>query len=110
MWRRTYLLLLVIRVYFALSPSYLHPDENFQGPEVYAGTFKTQGRIRSEEHAQGFPQYKVPQRLRTAANLRFFLGRTIPHTSLEGAPHHLGLAFGSIVPSDLKMSNCLFRF
>ncbi|KAI2842897.1 CAZyme family GT22 [Aspergillus niger] len=37
MWRRTYLLLLVIRVYFALSPSYLHPDENFQGPEVYAG-------------------------------------------------------------------------
>ncbi|KAE8331838.1 GPI mannosyltransferase 4 [Aspergillus sergii] len=37
MWRRTYLLLLVIRVYFALSPSYLHPDENFQGPEVFAG-------------------------------------------------------------------------
>lgn len=37
MWRRTYLLLLVIRVYFALSPSYLHPDENFQGPEVVAG-------------------------------------------------------------------------
>ncbi|RAH40879.1 glycosylphosphatidylinositol-alpha 1,2 mannosyltransferase smp3 [Aspergillus brunneoviolaceus CBS 621.78] len=36
-WRRTYLLLLVIRVYFALSPSYLHPDENFQGPEVFAG-------------------------------------------------------------------------
>ncbi|CAI7642762.1 unnamed protein product [Penicillium glandicola] len=37
MWRRTYLLLLVIRVYFALSPSYLHPDENFQGPELFAG-------------------------------------------------------------------------
>ncbi|KAI9924399.1 hypothetical protein ASPWEDRAFT_47948 [Aspergillus wentii DTO 134E9] len=37
MWRRTYLLLLLIRVYFALSPSYLHPDENFQGPEVVAG-------------------------------------------------------------------------
>jgi hypothetical protein len=37
MWRRTYLLLLLIRVYFALSPSYLHPDENFQGPEVFAG-------------------------------------------------------------------------
>lgn len=31
------MLLLVIRVYFALSPSYLHPDENFQGPEVVAG-------------------------------------------------------------------------
>ncbi|KAJ5541927.1 CAZyme family GT22 [Penicillium sp. DV-2018c] len=37
MWRRTYLLLLLIRVYFALSPSYLHPDENFQGPELFAG-------------------------------------------------------------------------
>lgn len=37
MWRRTYLLLLVIRVYFAISPSYIHPDEIFQGPEVIAG-------------------------------------------------------------------------
>jgi len=26
-----------VRLYFALSPSYLHPDENFQGPEVIAG-------------------------------------------------------------------------
>jgi hypothetical protein len=37
MWRRTYLLLLLVRVYFALSPSYIHPDEHFQGPEVFAG-------------------------------------------------------------------------
>ncbi|KAJ6446352.1 GPI mannosyltransferase 4 [Purpureocillium lavendulum] len=37
MWRRTYLLLVLIRLWFALSPSYLHPDENFQGPEVIAG-------------------------------------------------------------------------
>lgn len=37
MWTRTYLALLVVRVYFALSPSYIHPDENFQGPEVAAG-------------------------------------------------------------------------
>jgi hypothetical protein len=37
MWRRVYLVLLVVRLYFALSPSYLHPDENFQGPEVIAG-------------------------------------------------------------------------
>ncbi|PGH06466.1 hypothetical protein AJ80_08160 [Polytolypa hystricis UAMH7299] len=36
MWRRSYLLLLLIRVYFAFSASYLHPDENFQGPEVFA--------------------------------------------------------------------------
>ncbi|KAI1393229.1 glycosyltransferase family 22 protein [Hypoxylon trugodes] len=37
MWRRTYLFLVLLRLYFALSPSYLHPDENFQGPEVIAG-------------------------------------------------------------------------
>ncbi|RMZ80551.1 hypothetical protein DV737_g2917, partial [Chaetothyriales sp. CBS 132003] len=38
MWRRTYLLLLFVRIYFALSPSYLHPDEVFQGPEIIAGS------------------------------------------------------------------------
>ncbi|KAF1947048.1 hypothetical protein EJ02DRAFT_489502 [Clathrospora elynae] len=32
-----YFLLILVRIYFALSPSYLHPDENFQGPEVIAG-------------------------------------------------------------------------
>ena len=37
MWRRTYLFLVLLRLWFALSPSYLHPDENFQGPEVVAG-------------------------------------------------------------------------
>ncbi|KAI5860534.1 GPI mannosyltransferase 4 [Durotheca rogersii] len=37
MWRRIYMLLLLVRLWFALSPSYLHPDENFQGPEVIAG-------------------------------------------------------------------------
>jgi hypothetical protein len=37
MWRRLYLLLVVVRLYFALSPSYIHPDEHFQGPEVIAG-------------------------------------------------------------------------
>jgi len=37
MWRRTYLLLALVRLYFALCPSYLHPDEHFQGPEVIAG-------------------------------------------------------------------------
>ncbi|GAB7346509.1 hypothetical protein MBLNU457_5197t1 [Dothideomycetes sp. NU457] len=36
MWRRTYLALVLLRLYFALSPSYLHPDEHFQGPEVIA--------------------------------------------------------------------------
>ncbi|KAK4992066.1 alpha 1,2 mannosyltransferase [Elasticomyces elasticus] len=37
MWRSCYLLLVLVRLYLALSPSYLHPDENFQGPEVIAG-------------------------------------------------------------------------
>lgn len=37
MWTLTYLLLLMVRLYFAISPSYIHPDENFQGPEVIAG-------------------------------------------------------------------------
>ncbi|PSK46293.1 hypothetical protein B9Z65_5261 [Elsinoe australis] len=37
MWRRTYLALVLLRLYFAVSPSYLHPDEHFQGPEVIAG-------------------------------------------------------------------------
>lgn len=41
MWRRTYLLLLFLRVYFAFSSSYLHPDEIFQGPEVVAGRSRT---------------------------------------------------------------------
>ncbi|MCJ1393051.1 alpha 1,2 mannosyltransferase [Xylographa bjoerkii] len=37
MWTRIYLLLGLVRLYFALSASYIHPDENFQGPEVVAG-------------------------------------------------------------------------
>ena len=37
MWTRTYLALLAVRLYLALQPSYIHPDENFQGPEVIAG-------------------------------------------------------------------------
>ncbi|KAJ8102621.1 Alg9-like mannosyltransferase family-domain-containing protein [Lipomyces tetrasporus] len=36
-WRLAYLLLLLVRFYFTLSPSYIHPDEHFQGPEVLAG-------------------------------------------------------------------------
>ena len=39
MWTRIYLVLGAVRLYFALSPSYIHPDENFQGPEVIAGTW-----------------------------------------------------------------------
>ena len=37
MYVRLYILLLVVRVYFALQPSYIHPDEHFQGPEIITG-------------------------------------------------------------------------
>lgn len=43
MWRRIYLLLVLVRLWFALSSSYLHPDENFQGPEVIAGMYAPAG-------------------------------------------------------------------
>ncbi|TKA37190.1 GPI mannosyltransferase 4, partial [Friedmanniomyces simplex] len=38
MSRRLYLFLVCLRLYFALSPSYIHPDEHFQGPEITTGT------------------------------------------------------------------------
>lgn len=40
MWRRAYLFILLIRIYFALSPSYVHPDEHFQSLEPFAGMFR----------------------------------------------------------------------
>ncbi|KAK9472527.1 Alg9-like mannosyltransferase family-domain-containing protein [Dipodascopsis tothii] len=36
-WRLVYLVLVLVRFYFTLVPSYIHPDEHFQGPEVMAG-------------------------------------------------------------------------
>lgn len=53
MWRRTYLLLLFVRIYFALCPSYLHPDENFQGPEVIAGKGIPTSRVRGTDSKKG---------------------------------------------------------
>ncbi|KAF2160681.1 glycosyltransferase family 22 protein [Zasmidium cellare ATCC 36951] len=47
MWRRLYLCLVLVRLYFALSPSYIHPDEHFQGPEIIAG------------EVFGYPSYKT---------------------------------------------------
>ncbi|KAM3435267.1 hypothetical protein MY4824_004992 [Beauveria thailandica] len=52
MWRRSYLLLVAIRLWFALSPSYLHPDENFQGPEVIAGVFDPRASALSTAHSR----------------------------------------------------------
>ncbi|EEH49759.2 glycosylphosphatidylinositol-alpha 1,2 mannosyltransferase [Paracoccidioides brasiliensis Pb18] len=55
MWRRTYLLLLLVRVYFAFSPSYIHPDENFQGPEVFAGQVFSYPSHRTWEFTSDHP-------------------------------------------------------
>jgi GPI mannosyltransferase 4 len=52
MWRRAYLLLILVRLYFALSPSYLHPDENFQSLEPIAG--------KSSHFATSDPSLQVP--------------------------------------------------
>lgn len=67
MWRRTYLFLLVVRLWFALSPSYLHPDENFQGPEVIAGKAAATHSCshsgpprRVSQHRQGATQFPLP--------------------------------------------------
>jgi len=38
MLRSVYLFLVLVRLYFAIVPSYIHPDEHFQGPEVITGT------------------------------------------------------------------------
>ncbi|KAF2637662.1 hypothetical protein P280DRAFT_500405 [Massarina eburnea CBS 473.64] len=36
-YRRCYFVLILIRLYFTLQASTIHPDESFQGPEVIAG-------------------------------------------------------------------------
>ena len=42
----------MVRIYLSISPSYLHPDENFQGPEVIAGMWKTASPPRSETRSE----------------------------------------------------------
>ncbi|CRK25497.1 hypothetical protein BN1723_013583 [Verticillium longisporum] len=63
MWRRTYLFLVLVRLWFALSPSYLHPDENFQGPEVIAGEAGRHKilRTRLDTETQGSLTYSAPR-------------------------------------------------
>lgn len=50
MWTRTYLALLLVRAYLAISPSYIHPDENFQGPEIAAGKSRHSGILTFSHH------------------------------------------------------------
>lgn len=68
MWRRLYLLLVVVRLWFALSPSYIHPDEHFQGPEIIAGEAHASARcVYNQSRTNsivageifGYPTYKT---------------------------------------------------
>ncbi|KAK5121880.1 hypothetical protein LTR85_004451 [Meristemomyces frigidus] len=47
MRRSLYLFLVLVRLYFATVPSYIHPDEHFQGPEIITGAIF------------GWPSYKT---------------------------------------------------
>lgn len=60
MWRRTYLLLVLVRLWFAVSPSYLHPDENFQGPEVIAGMCTCPPPGHAPRHVASLAQSRSP--------------------------------------------------
>lgn len=35
-WKTIFIISIILRTYFSLSPSYIHPDEHFQGPEAIA--------------------------------------------------------------------------
>jgi GPI mannosyltransferase 4 len=63
MWRRTYLGLVLLRLYFAVSPSYLHPDEHFQGPEVIAGSHLERSHVYSSTKTSTGQIFHVPSKL-----------------------------------------------
>ncbi|CUS11415.1 unnamed protein product [Tuber aestivum] len=92
MWRRVYLVLLAVRVYFALSPSYLHPDEHFQGPEVIAGDIFDWRITRTWEFTSSAPIRSV-----------------FPLWVVYGVPMHLlrWIAPGSEPPSPWLVFNTL---
>lgn len=106
-YRRAYLVLLFVRFYFALSSSYIHPDENFQGPELLASRvfgypsalpweFTTSAPIRSV-----FPLwaiYGVP--LALLQWLWHELGRGAPPPGAVYAGFRAALFFASFVFED----------
>ncbi|KAK0304557.1 alpha 1,2 mannosyltransferase [Friedmanniomyces endolithicus] len=55
MSRRVYLFLVCLRLYFALSPSYIHPDEHFQGPEIIAGEIFSWPSYKTWEFTSSHP-------------------------------------------------------
>lgn len=54
-WRLVFLLSIIFRTYFSLSPSYIHPDEHFQGPEAIADQIFGWSNHSSWEFTSEFP-------------------------------------------------------
>ena len=104
MWRRLYLALILVRLYFALSPSYIHPDEHFQGPEVVAGEMPIRAstdRILTFLGAvYGWPTYKTWE-FDSASPIRslfpLWLVYGIPLTILKWLWE--GLGYGQVPPT-----------
>jgi len=94
MWRRTYLFLVLVRLWFALSPSYLHPDENFQGPEVIAGMFHTLLDLPAHRSRR-------PGSLGPWSHSAHRFGRVVPHRADGGVA--LGLRTECWAPTAMQM-------
>ncbi|KAK9466002.1 Alg9-like mannosyltransferase family-domain-containing protein [Lipomyces arxii] len=73
-WRLRYLVFLCIRLYFTLSPSYIHPDEHFQGPEVLAGEIFGWNAVKTWEFTAEAPIRSI---------LPLWLAYGIPMTTLR---------------------------
>ena len=100
MWRRIYFLLILVRVYFALSPSYLHPDENFQGPEVIAGELSTRAKLYIPRKLTLCPG-RTCLFLSSAQNMGVHIGASHPQhlpamARIRLAHVHTALALGGI--------------
>lgn len=53
--RSLFLLSIVLRTYFSISPSYIHPDEHFQGPEFMADTILGWNTKKAWEFTSSMP-------------------------------------------------------
>lgn len=52
--RTYYLLLVLLRAYCATVPSYIHPDEHFQGPEIVIGRTNSASFARVDVNLHDF--------------------------------------------------------
>ena len=101
MWRRTYFFLVLVRLYFALCTSYLHPDEHFQGPEVIAGEFLYTAAKRMSISCS--PHYRTHLFVSRPSNMGIYVRqaraeRISPLASLRSPYAHPTLALGRVRP------------